>query len=128
LLAGCRGGGDPTAADPERVYEDGFLSPLEEARVEAGDGTVVRGYDAWIQLFPLKDLIPRHDADYVYRDCAEPRAWFNRVLGSDALSPARSNLTCRELSDPRLGFDNGRWLLENAVDGRVYFRVWKRYP
>jgi hypothetical protein len=128
LLGGCGRGDDPTAATPELVYGDGFLSPLEDARIEAADGTVVRGYDAWLKLLPSAELVPRHEADYRYRDCAEPRAFFNRVLGDDELSQSRSRLVCREYRDPRLDFDNGRWLVEDAVDGRVYFRVWKRSP
>lgn len=128
LVAGCGGGGtDPTATTPELVYEDGFLSPLEEVRIEAADGTIVRGYDAWLKLLPRTDLVARYEADFSFRGCAEPRAYFARVLGSDPLSSDEANLVCREYRDSRFDFDNGRWLVEDRADGRVYFRVWKHH-
>jgi hypothetical protein len=128
LLSGCGASGDdPTAATPELVYEDGFLSPPEDAIIEAAGGTVVLGYEAWLKLLPERDIVPRHENAYVFRDCAEPRAYFKHVLGSDELSSATASLTCREYSDPRFDFDNGRWLLVNETDGRIYFRVWKHH-
>jgi hypothetical protein len=128
ILGGCgHGGDDPTAATPELVFEDGFLSPWKEVTIEAADGTVVSGYEAWLKLLPRSDLVARHEREYEFRDCTEPRAYFSRVLKSDELSPNNASLVCREFSDPRLDFENGRWLVENRTNGRVYFRVWKHY-
>ncbi len=123
LLAACSG--DPTAAAPQKVYMDGFETPIDEVRIEAEGGTVVRGYDAWLKILPSNRLMPRREDEYRYIDCAEPRAFFARVLGSDALAERHANLDCLQLTDERFEFDNGRWLIRNRSDGRVYFRVWK---
>lgn len=126
ILGGCNGG-DPTASTPELVFEDGFLSPLADVMIEAEGGTVVGGYDAWLKLLPRGELIPRFEVDYRYIDCGEPRAFFAAVLNSDELSPTKASLTCRLYRDERLEFDSGRWLVENHVDGRYYFRAWKGF-
>jgi hypothetical protein len=125
LLNGC--GGDPTAATPEKVFADAFESPLAEVSIEAAGGTVVRGYDAWLKLLPRGRLIPRGEERFAEMDCTEPRAFFNRVLGSEALSQWHADLQCLGFSDERFEFDNGRWLIRNRADGRVYYRVWKHY-
>jgi len=125
-LAAC--GGDPTATDPKKVFEDGFTTPIEEVTIEAEGGTRVRGYDAWLKILPHGRLLPRRQEEYERIDCAEPRVYFNRVLGSDELAPEHSRLECIGLRDSRLDFNNGRWLVQNRSDGRYYFRSWKQYP
>ena len=125
LLSAC--GGDPTAATPEKVFADAFETPIEEVSIEAEGGTVVGGYDAWLKILPSNRLLARNEGGYAYIDCAAPRAWFNRVLGSDELSERHAHLDCLGLTDPRFDFDNGRWLIRNRSNGRIYFRVWKRY-
>ena len=126
-FSACGGSGeDPTAADPERVFRDGFLSPLSGVVIEGGSGTVVRGYDAWLRLLPHGGLKPRYEAEFRDRDCAQLRAFFQEKFDARWLSPVEM-LVCREYSDPRFAFDNGRWLVEDGADGRVYFRAWKRY-
>jgi hypothetical protein len=125
LLDGC--GGDPTAATPEKVFADAFESPLEGVKIEAAGGTVVRGYDAWLKILPTGRLLPRHEQRYAEVDCFEPRAFFNRVLGSEALTQRHIDLQCQGFSDERFDFDNGRWLIRSHADGRVYYRVWKHY-
>ena len=123
-LAACDG--DPTAADPETVFEDGFSTSLQEVTLEGAGGTVVRGYDAWLKILPRNGrLSPRRQAEYDYLDCAEPRTYFNRVLGSDELAHVHAYLECLVLRDPRFDFENGRWLVHNRSNGRYYFRVWK---
>ncbi|MGA7983231.1 MAG: hypothetical protein WCA32_23765 [Chromatiaceae bacterium] len=94
--------------------------------MEAAGGTVVHGYDAWLKLSPKGPLIPRFEDRYQQVDCAEPRAFFVNVLKSDELSRHGAVLTCSGYTDPRLHFDNGRWLVMDRTSGRVYFRVWKR--
>jgi hypothetical protein len=127
-FAGGCGGGDPTASNPERVFQDGFVSPLEEVVIEAEGGTVVRGYDAWLKLLPIGgNPVPRFEAQYRPVNCAEPRAFFARVLGGDRVASPEAELICRFYQDPRLDFDNGRWVVESPIDGRLYFRAWKRY-
>ena len=124
-LFGCSQ--DPTAADPEGVFADGFLSPREEVVMEAWDGTRVRGWDAWLRRLPEGRVVLRHEADYEPVDCAEPRAWFLSRRGAAPTGFARDPLDCWEYRDPRFHFDNGRWLIRDLVDGRLYYRVWKHY-
>lgn len=126
LAASCSG--DPTAADPEKVFADGFTTALEEVSIEAAGGTVVRGYDAWLKILPRGRLLPRRREEYRDTDCTEPAAYFNRVLGSDELAPEHTYLECLVLRDERFDFANGRWLVHNRSDERYYFRVWKHYP
>ncbi len=124
-LAGCSG--DPTASTPEKVFEDGFETPLAEVVIEAEGGTVVRGYNAWLKILPRNDLMPRREAEYERVDCSEARAFFGRVLRTDELSPEHAGLDCLAATDPRFDFDNGRWLVYDRSDGRYYYRVWKLY-
>ena len=123
LMGACSG--DPTASTPEKVFADGFSTPIDQVRIEAEGGTVVRGYDAWLKLRPEAVLTPRREGEYDDIDCAEPRVFFNRVLNSDELSEQHADLDCLGMTDSRFDFDNGRWLIRSRTDGRVYFRVWK---
>ena len=126
LLTGCSGG-DPTATDPARLFEDAFVNPPAEVEILADGGTMVRGLDGWLVLRPKYDALePRHGDEYVDRDCAEPLTWFERVTGDPALR-AGSGLSCRERVDPRFKFDNGRWLVTDRNQGLVYYRIWKQY-
>ena len=125
IVTGC--GGDPTASSPEKVFKDGFETPLSEVRIEAEGGTVVRGYDAWLKILAENGLELRRDGEYDYVDCAEPRAFFHRVLNSDELAAGRAYIECLGSTDPRFDFDNGRWLVHDRTGGRYYYRVWKRY-
>lgn len=128
LLAGCGGGGgDPTATDPALLFEDAFVDSPNAVDILAEGGTRVRGLDGWLKLQPKNsELEPRHRDDYVFRDCAEPLAWFSRVTADPALQ-AGSGLICRERIDPRFNFDNGRWLVTDRSRGLVYYRIWKKY-
>jgi hypothetical protein len=122
LLTGC-GGGDPTATDPALLFEDAFVDAPASVKILADGGTMVRGLDGWLKLQPKNgELEPRHREAYVYRDCAEPLAWFGRVTGDPALQ-AGSGLICRERIDPRFKFDNGRWLVTDRNRGLVYYRI-----
>jgi hypothetical protein len=126
LLTGCSGG-DPTATDPARLFEDAFVNPPAEVEILADGGTMVRGLDGWLVLRPkYAALQPRHGDEYVDRDCAEPLAWFERVTGDPALRVG-SGLSCRERVDSRFKFDNGRWLVTDRNQGLVYYRIWKHY-
>ena len=125
LLAGCSG--DPTATDPEKVFADGFETPIERVHIEAEGGTVVRGYDAWLKIVPRSQLTARRESEFHYIDCAGPRAYLSKALGSDELSSGHAHLDCLGLIDERFAFDNGRWVIRNRSNGRVYFRVWKHY-
>jgi hypothetical protein len=126
LLAAC-GGGDPTAADAQRVFADGFLSDADAVEIEAAGGTVVPTYAGWI-VFRARDVPElRHGVDYREIPCDEPRAFFARALGPGPLLPPERGLRCLAFSEPRFQFDNGRWLIEDRAAGRYYFRVWKGY-
>ena len=130
-LAGC-GGGDPTATDPRKVLADGFVAGLDGVVIEAEGGTVVDGYEAWLVLRPAADLTPRHADLYQPIPCDGPvdyfaereSSGFRRALGSAGLGA----LDCRAYTDGRLKIPNGRWLITDRRDGRVYFRVWKGAP
>jgi hypothetical protein len=125
MLAGCSGG-DPTATDPELIFEDAFENPLEEVEVLAEGGAMVRGFDAWLKLSPrLTTLRPRNQSDYTYDDCSTMVTWFHDVTGDENLQHPHSGLICQALTDPRFKFDNGRWLLTDRSRGLTYYRVWK---
>lgn len=129
LLAGCSSGGDPTATDPALLFEDGFTSPPNQVRILAEGGTRVRGLDGWLKLQPKQTAIePRHEDEYVYRECSAPLAWFSEVTGDPALREDAGGLLCQERVDPRFDFDNGRWLVTDRSRGLVYYRIWKKYP
>ncbi len=125
LLSGCSA--DPTASTPDKVFADGFETPVEKVVIEAEGGTVVRGYEAWLKIHPSTRLVARLEDAYGYIDCTTPRDYFNKVLNSDELSERHAHLDCLGLTDERFDFDNGRWLIRNRSNGRVYFRVWKHY-
>ncbi|MCU7811150.1 MAG: hypothetical protein KZQ77_07925 [Candidatus Thiodiazotropha sp. (ex Notomyrtea botanica)] len=126
LLTGC--GGDPTAANPWLVYEDGFLSEPSEVEILAEGGTRVRGLDAWLKFQPRQaEIEPRNPDAYRYRDCDEPLAWFKAVTGDQGLQGGFSGLLCQEAIDPRFDFENGRWLVTDRNRGFVYYRIWKKF-
>jgi hypothetical protein len=128
LLIGCSGGGDPTATDPQRLYEDAFVSPLSQVEILAEGGTMVRGLDAWLKLRPgPTGLEPRHPERFSLRECAEPLAWFAETAAESAPVSTQGGFDCRELVDPRFAFDNGRWLVTDRTTGLVYYRIWKHY-
>ena len=124
-LAGC-GGGDPTATDPRKVLADGFVAGLDGVMIEAEGGTVVDGYEAWLVLRPAGDLTPRHADLYQPIPCDGPLDYFaERGSASGLGSAGLGALDCRAYTDGRLKIPNGRWLVTDRRDGRVYFRVWK---
>lgn len=124
-LAGC-GGGDPTATDPRKVLADGFVAGLDGVVIEAEGGTVVDGYEAWLVLRPAADLTPRHADLYQSIPCDGPVHYFaERGPASGLGSAGLGALDCRAYTDGRLKVPNGRWLITDRRDGRVYFRVWK---
>ncbi|MCU7842706.1 MAG: hypothetical protein KZQ93_02585 [Candidatus Thiodiazotropha sp. (ex Monitilora ramsayi)] len=126
LLVGC--GGDPTATDPELLYEDGFVTPAAEVKILAEGGTMVKGLDAWLKLQPVQaEIEPRKSDTYRFRDCAEPLAWFQDVTGDQELKPGYSGLLCQEAVEPRFDFDNGRWLITDRNRGIVFYRIWKKF-
>ena len=127
-LAGCSGGGDPTATDPDLLFEDAFRSPRSEVEIVSEGGTRVQGLDAWLQLKPgLTGLKLRHPDRYALRACAEPLAWFGEVCGEKALLSDNGHFLCQESVDPRFPFDNGRWLVTDRSTGLAYYRIWKHY-
>lgn len=93
--------------------------------IEAHGGTIVGSYDAWLRLRPLGSLVARLEAEYRPVDCAPARRYFERKLALDGLSLGGSRLSCREYTNARLPFENGRWLIEDQLDGRIYYRIWK---
>ncbi|MET0072281.1 MAG: hypothetical protein ABW096_19770 [Candidatus Thiodiazotropha sp.] len=126
LLLGCSGG-DPTAADPALIFEDGFANPPEEVAILAQGGTMVNGLDAWLKLEPrMAALQPRRAGDYVYGDCGEMVAWFRRVTGEENLKPQHSGYVCQHFMEPRFKSDNGRWLLADRSKGYFYYRIWNK--
>jgi hypothetical protein len=128
LLVACSDGGDPTATDPQLLYEDAFVTPPSEVEILAEGGVMVRGLDGWLKLQPgITGLQPRHPGRFALRDCAEPLAWFSQATGEAALASGNGNFVCRESIDPRFPFDNGRWLLTDRSRGNVYYRIWKHY-
>lgn len=123
---GC-GNEDPTATNPRSVFVDAFETPIEEVRIEAEGGTVVRGYEAWLKLLHSGELKPRREGEYEDMDCAAAVSYFSRVLPADAQRLERAYLDCRGFSDSRFDFDNGRWLVHDSGTGYYYYRVWKHY-
>ncbi|MBT2989861.1 MAG: hypothetical protein KME65_12980 [Candidatus Thiodiazotropha sp. (ex Ctena orbiculata)] len=126
LILGCSGG-DPTAADPTLIFEDGFENPLEEVEILAQGGTIVNGLDAWLKLEPrMAALQLRRASDYVYGDCGEMVAWFHGVTGDENLEPQHSGFVCQHFKEPRFKSDNGRWLLTDRSKGCFYYRIWNK--
>ncbi|MEJ2618744.1 MAG: hypothetical protein P8163_00505 [Candidatus Thiodiazotropha sp.] len=126
LLNGCSGG-DPTATDPELIFEDGFENPYDQVSLLAEGGTMVRGFSAWLKLSSeVTDLKPRRSREYVYVDCQEPIEWFHQVTGDEGLLVNQGQLICQRFSDDRFDFDNGRWLVTDQSRGIIYYRVWKQ--
>lgn len=125
LLAACARSDDPTRPRPDKVYADGFVTPIESVTIEADGGSIVGSYDAWLRLRPVGGLEARLETEYQPADCAPAQAYFQRKLALVGLSIGTGRLSCREYTNARLPFDNGRWLLENETDGRVYYRIWK---
>jgi hypothetical protein len=129
LAAGCGPAGDPTQPQPDKVYRDGFRTPLSAVTIEAAGGTIIGAYDAWLVL--AADAPPRAKdaADYRPVDCAPVVAYLERELMlaglASATVPSAASLDCRETTNARLPFDNGRWIAEDRLHGRVYYRVWK---
>jgi hypothetical protein len=128
MIVGCSAKDDPTATDPQRLFEDAFTSPLSQVEILAEGGTMVRGLDGWLKLMPdTTGLKLRHPDRFTYRDCDEPLAWFAVNRPEAGLEPAFGHFVCQESIDPRFPFDNGRWLLTDRTTGVVYYRTWKHY-
>ncbi|MEJ2611993.1 MAG: hypothetical protein P8179_18460 [Candidatus Thiodiazotropha sp.] len=125
FLSGCSGG-DPTATDPQLIFEDGFENQLSEVEILAEGGTMVRGFSAWLKIAPKQTEIHlRNAADYVYTDCQKPAEWFLGVTGDAGLKLSQSHLTCQLFTEPRFKFNNGRWMVTDNSSGIVYYRIWK---
>ena len=120
---GC--GGDPTATDARKVLADGFVSGRDGTTILAEGGTIIGGYDAWLALVPAPDLTPRFADAYRSIPCAEPVEWFAARGAARLAGVGDTALDCRAYADTRLSIPNGRWLITDRRDGRVYFRVWK---
>jgi hypothetical protein len=128
ILGACSDGGDPTATDPRLLFEDAFVSPPAEVKIVAEGGTRVRGLDGWLKLEPgLDGLRLRYPERFVYRDCAEPLAWFAGVDDELRLMTDSGGFVCQESVDPRFSSDNGRWLVIDRHRGLAYYRIWKHY-
>jgi hypothetical protein len=125
LAVGCARSDDPTAPQPEKVYRDAFETPLATVEIEADGGTIVGSYDAWLRLLPAGSLVARDESHYRPVDCRPLRGYFAPKLALDGLSANLDSWRCREYRNRRLPFENGRWLAEDVVDGRVYYRIWK---
>lgn len=126
LLAGCSGG-DPTATDPELLYEDAFATPLNQVEILAEGGVMVRGLDGWLKLRPgTQGLNLRHPNRFSFSDCGDALEWFAKAAGEPELASAGSYV-CQQSVDPRFPFENGRWLLTDRSRGLVYYRIWKHY-
>jgi hypothetical protein len=125
LLVACARSDDPTAPQPKKVYKDAFETPLDLVQIEADGGSIVGAYDAWLRLLPNRELTPRFAADYRPADCGPVLVYFNPKLALEGLSLDGATLSCREYRNPRLPFENGRWLAEDAATGRVHYRIWK---
>ncbi|MCG7948946.1 MAG: hypothetical protein AB2747_14225 [Candidatus Thiodiazotropha taylori] len=125
MMTGCSGG-DPTATDPELIFEDGFETSYDRVTLLDEGGTMVRGFSAWLKLSSeLTDLRLRRSSDYEFVDCERPAEWFHQVSGDGALLVNRGALTCQRFTEKRFDFDNGRWLVSDNSRGIIYYRVWK---
>jgi hypothetical protein len=125
-LLGCSGG-DPTATDPDLIFEDGFETTRGDVEILAQGGTMVRGFNAWLKIIPKQSGIrPRGLSNYTDIDCQEPAEWFYKVTGDQGLKSYQSELTCQQFTDARFNFDNGRWLVTDPSNGTVYYRIWKQ--
>jgi hypothetical protein len=97
--------------------------------IEAGGGTIVGAYEAWLVIAADAPPLAKDAADYRPVDCAPVVAYLERELRLAGLSadavPSAAALDCREKTNARLPFDNGRWIAEDRLNGHVYYRVWK---
>jgi hypothetical protein len=129
LLAACGQADDPTMPQPDKVYRDGFGTPLSAVTIEAAGGTVIGAYDAWLAIAADEPPRLRHAGDYRPIDCGPVVAYLERELAlagqPPEAVPAAGALDCRELTNEGLPFDNGRWVAEDRLAGRLYYRVWK---
>jgi hypothetical protein len=127
MLVGCSGG-DPTATDPQLLYEDAFVTPPSQVEILAEGGTMVRGLDGWLKLQPgTSGLKLRYPGRFTFRDCGEPLIWFAKATAESGLASGSGSFVCQESVDPRFPFDNGRWLVTDRSSGYVYYRIWKHY-
>jgi hypothetical protein len=97
--------------------------------IEAAGGTIIGAYEAWLAIAADAPPLAKDAADYRPVDCAPVVAYLERELlladlSSDVV-PSAASLDCREMTNARLPFDNGRWIAEDRLNGRVYCRVWK---
>ncbi|MEW8441077.1 MAG: hypothetical protein AB2689_23255 [Candidatus Thiodiazotropha taylori] len=124
-LMGCSGG-DPTATDPELIFEDGFETPYEQVTLLDEGGSMVRGFSAWLKLTTeTSDLRLRRSSEYDTVACGEAAEWFYQVSGDEALMTNQGGLSCQRFTEKRFDFDNGRWLVSDNSRGIIYYRVWK---
>lgn len=126
-MLGCGGGGDPTLPQPNKVYRDGFETPLDAVTIEAHGGTIIGAYDAWLIIAGDTPPRPADDGDYRPIDCAPIEAYFQRELALEDSAIGVALVDCVESTNERLPFDNGRWLARSPAGGRLFYRVWK-YP
>jgi hypothetical protein len=125
LLTACARSDDPTAPQPKKVYKDAFETPIDRVQIEADGGSIVGAYDAWLRLLPDAELTPRFAADYRPVDCGPLVAYFAPKLALEGLPLDAAALGCREYRNPKLPFENGRWLAEDRATGRLHYRIWK---
>ena len=125
LFAACARSDDPTSPQPKKVYRDGFSTPVSEVEIEADGGTILGAYDASLIIRAESPLALKGSFEYRPVDCGPLVAYFERELRLANTSIAVSLLDCQQATDPRLPFENGRWVAHSATGGRLFYRVWK---
>jgi hypothetical protein len=124
--AGCARSDDPTIPQPDKVYRDGFETPLDAVRIAGHGGTIIGAYDAWLLLAGEPLPQPRDDADYRPIECDPIAQYLAREQGlSAAPGEAFVPTDCRQATNERLPFENGRWLARAQSGDRLFYRVWK---
>lgn len=122
---GCARSDDPTAPQPRKVYKDGFATPIDSVEIVADGGTIIGAYDAWIVVAGSVLPAPRGDGDYRAIDCKPVVEYFEREMALANRPLEISLVGCRQATNERLPFDNGRWVADSVSGDRLFYRVWK---
>lgn len=112
--------------NPCTIMEKFFSTPSPdraESLIGAGSSGG-QGHDAWVRFY-FKGAVLLKDRDrYADADAAQFREAFVNVLPQDHAILRSTTLKALALTDPRLGYSNGRVLLYDAERGYYCFRSW----
>jgi len=112
-------------ANPKRVYESDFVSPIDEIKNLSGGGFAWLGHDVYIRFRSDAAVTLRDHDKFKVVPCDEMASHFYRdVHWGRKILRESEKLRCLEYDGGSVPTPNGKWLLQNIRSNHYYFRSW----